>query len=189
MKRNKKTRGLLAALAVVATAVSTSWSASDSIVLLVTPQCNEVIVVSAAPEPYNFGSIAYGLTTHSTRAISVSNTGSCQDTWDLQVAPTGGGVAWTADTAPGTDVFSLSAKFTAAATTTQPATSGFDANDIVDDGAATPCTASKFDGDATCIDVPAGGVRNLWFKLALPLASTDPTQVEHTLTVTVTTAP
>ena len=187
MNQRKRIAGLLTA-ALLTGMSGTTWAATDTIELRVTPQCSEAIVVSAAPEPYNFGSIGYALTTHSTRAISVSNTGSCTDSWDLQVADSAP-EPWTAGAAAGADAYVLSAVFNSG--TTQPDTSLFDVDDVIDDGAATTCTASKYDGDQTCLNVPTGGpgARNLWFKLALPLTSTDTAQDEHILTVTVTTTP
>ena len=199
---NKSTKAGLAwvvsTLLVLFSAVPQGWSATDTITLTVTPTCSDAIVVSAAPEPYDFGTtIAYNQTTHSTRSITVQNTGTCADTWSLQATGNtvgGGGTVWTAGSnAEGISAnrYVLRAAFTSADTMPGSNTTTFDANGVVDDGSATTCTGTVYaGGGATCLDVPATGTntRYMWFRLELPSSSGDTsTGIQHTITVTLST--
>jgi hypothetical protein len=165
------------------------WPATSGTVdLEITPTCTEGITVSiAGPAPYQFGSVGYTLTTYSTRAVTVVNTGSCSDSWYLSVADSGA-QPWTAGAAAGVDTYSLKAVFNSG--TTQPTYDTFDDTNDVVDGTPELCDGTKFDGDESCQNVLAASgsdSRNLWFKLVMPTESTDASQNVHTLTVTVAT--
>lgn len=178
---------LMSAALVVWTSVPAAFAVTtDSIVLTVTPSCTRGITVSAAPEPYDFGSVAFNTSTHSTRAVTVTNDASstCADTWDLQAANSGGTPVWdTVTSAPAADAYRLSALFN----TGLPLETDFGANDYVNDASATLCDATKFAGGVTCLNVPVNTSRSLWFKLEMPSSSTEATAVTHTITVTITT--
>ncbi len=163
------------------------FAASDTIDLTVTPTCpTRSITVTAAPEPYDFESVDLGLTTLSTRAVTVTNTASgCADTWSLDVAENnGGGATWNPGASPGEDVYTLKALFNA----TAPGAGDFSANDVVD-GSAQACDAgsSEFTGSDICKDVANGNPQDLWFRLEMPTSTTASSPVTHTLTVTITT--
>ena len=193
MKTNKQLlAGALSALLAFSTALPQGAfaAASGTIDLTVTATCGtRAITITNDPTPYNFGSVALNITTHSTRAVSVANPGSatCADTWSLQVTANGGAPAWTAGSAKGTDTYELRAVFAVV----QPVSGGFtDTTDTVLQTASTACGGSNFvDGTGDCTDIAAGGgAQSLWFQLDLPSTSSgsaDPGL--HTITVTVST--
>jgi hypothetical protein len=143
-------------------------------------------VTVTAGDPYAFGNLIVGSSSHSATGVTVLNDGNVTSTYSLWVATTTAGSPWSIGTSlpTGPNVAVLSAGFHPS----RPAAAGFGAEDVVT-GAAALATGAVFtiDGSETGVAVPAGQNRSLWFRLDMPTVSD--TENQQTLTVTLTANP
>ncbi|MBK6879588.1 MAG: VCBS repeat-containing protein [Elusimicrobia bacterium] len=143
-------------------------------------------VTVTAGDPYAFGNLIVGSSSHSATGVTVLNDGNVTSTYSLWVATTTAGSPWSIGTSlpTGPNVAVLSAGFHPF----RPAAAAFGAEDVVT-GAAALATGAIFtiNGSETGVAVPAGQNRSLWFRLDMPTVSD--TENQQTLTVTLTANP
>jgi len=176
------------ALALALCTISPAWAATGTVDLTITPICTRGITVAlAAPTAYDFVSVAFNTTTHSTRAVAVTNTGTCKDTWQLQAADVTGTNNWTIGSAAAANTYVLRSVFNSG----MPGSSAFTASEDDLTGSLADCVLNgKFEtssGQACQLVNPAGSA-NMWFQLVTP-TSTNDTGIQHTIRVTVSTQP
>jgi hypothetical protein len=175
----KKTLAVLA-LVVGMGSLGNLWAATtDTIILRVTPLGTKDVTITDTE--YNFGTVAMGATTISTRGIVVTHSGSISQGYGLHISATNG--VWTASTAAGPNIYNLRALFNSNASGT------FAADDNVLTGSSVSATGLGlvYSGDqnasvAAAAVVP-GTTRDLWFRLAMPTSTLD--GAERTFTVMV----
>jgi hypothetical protein len=129
---------------------------------------------------YNFGSVAVGLSTQTTAAITVTYTGNVSSTFRLYASTvTPGGSPWSLATSTSSDQGRLFAGFNA----TQPGMGSFlSPEDVVLTGSQT-CTASVFAIGETCVGVAPGSTRTLWLRWDMPGQSSTEAPQQIQLTV------
>ncbi len=152
----------------------------DTMVITVTPGGVTYAVTITSPQVggYAFGVVNIGLTTISTEAISVQNSGNISAYFSLAVADTtGGGNAWANDLSAATTTYAMYALFNA----TQPAEASFNGatNNVP---AAVPGAAATRHGQASTKTGP-GLSQNLWLRLGMPTGVAE--NGEHTLVLSV----
>lgn len=172
---------LAAALALLAGLKTGAWAVNpDTLGLIV--DVSAPLSVNIVQASYDFTPLAAqvgaGAVTRSETAVGVDNdTTGTIETYQLSVTNPSG---WTAGAAAGVSVYNLRAVFNA----TLPLDGDFLADDDLTTTAQTATAAVFSTGGQTGVSVaPSGGAeRSLWFRLALPTATT---AGERTITVTV----
>ncbi len=143
-------------------------------------------VTVTAGDPYAFGNLIVGSSSHSANGVTVLNDGNVTSTYSLAVATTTAGSPWSIGTSLPTapNVAVVSAGFHGV----RPLLGDFAPDDVVT-GMASLCTGAVFsiDGTETGAAVPAGQNRTLWFRLDMPTASDS--EAAQDLTVTLTANP
>jgi hypothetical protein len=152
----------------------------DTMTITVTPGGVNYAVTISSPfvTGYNFGTVNVGVTTVSTAAISVQNSGNISEYFSLAVVDaTGGGLAWTNAAAPANVTYTMQGLFQSA----QPLSANFAGagNNIP---AAIPGTAANKFGQGTTQTLPAASA-NLWLQLQMPTGVAD--TGAHTLVLSV----
>jgi hypothetical protein len=161
---------------------------TDSIVVSVTPSglVFGVSISSPYAAGYNFGTVALASTTGSTRAITVTSSGTLSEYFTMSVADPGTN-PWSpvsTDVTPSTiDQYELQGHFTVA--NAQPLDSAFvtAANaDVIQSGMQMPA-GSLFNQSSK---VAPGNSLYLWLKLKMPASITDNTAAQRNLVLSVT---
>ncbi len=152
----------------------------DTMTITVTPGGVTYAVTITSPQVggYAFGVVNVGLTTISTEAISVQNSGNIAAYFSLGVVDTtGGGNAWANNLTAATTTYAMYALFNA----TQPAEASFDGatNNVPE---AAPGAAATRHGQASTKTNP-GISQNLWLRLGMPTGVAESGQ--HTLVLSV----
>ena len=189
----KKNAGLwiLAATAVVL-AMKAPAQADTSFALDIKVSINATKALTVGSTHYNFGALAVNTSSVSATAVLVTNTsGALVETYTLQganAASTSGGTTWSIVASTGVvDQYVLAGQFgTAASVNTDAAW----ANDALTTSAivATDSVIGNGTPGETGLNVsPLAGsnTRNLWFRIITPLAVSDTTQRNATLTLAV----
>lgn len=143
-------------------------------------------VTVTSGDPYVFGTLSVGASSHTVTVVTVENDGNIASTYSLSAATTTAGSPWTIGTVLPTsaDVVVVSGVFHP----TRPALGDFAAEDVITGaGAASTTTVYSVDGSETGASVPVSGVRNLWFRLDMP--TTSATEATQDITVTITAGP
>ncbi|MDP3541709.1 MAG: hypothetical protein Q8T11_04490, partial [Elusimicrobiota bacterium] len=113
------------------------------------------------------GVTAMSTTVLITTSTVLTNTGNVKETYWIRAATATAGSPWRVGAVPGSDqlvVWSL-------VNPTEPATGDFADEDKALE-TETSCSASAYaTGAGTCVQVPVGGTRTLWFKIATPLTT------------------
>jgi hypothetical protein len=156
------------------------WSAASTPVSMTIPVGVRSLTIDVAD--YNFGLVPLSASTRTVSAITVTYTGNIASTFRVSAATVTVGSPWFVAAAPGADAVTLYGLFAAA----QPAATDFLAEDVLSTSSQ-GCTASIFAGDQTCVAVPSGTTRTLWFRLDMPLTSS--TDQEQHIQVTVEAGP
>ena len=135
----------------------------DTMTITVTPGNVNYAVTISSPyaSGYNFGTVNLGLTTVSTQAIGVQNTGTLSAFYALSVVDTTGGNAWTNSTSATHNTYAMQGLFQA----NQPLESTFagGANNI----AGSPTTGENKYGQTSTKTNPSASL-NLWLNLLMP---------------------
>lgn len=169
---------------------STSYTALGS----ATTNPAGTVGVTVTLDPYDFESVVMNSTTHSTRAITVTNTGDVSADFSLHANTTTVNSPWTlahtVGTGAGFDRLLLQGAFASGA----PSSSDFEAFTTVISTTTRAASATVYtiDGSYTGAAVPASAGRSLWFKLTLPTSTSlgnPPGQQEITITVTADQSP
>jgi len=136
------------------------------------------ISVNVLEDALSLGSVAIGGTKVSSAGVTVTNDGSgVNETYSLSLTNPSG---WTASsTAAGTEIYVLDAGFANSVS----AIAWSEANHALSTSAVL-CSATKFAGDQTGINVPKDAARKLWFQFKAPTATT--VTSEQSIVVTVT---
>jgi hypothetical protein len=142
----------------------------DTMTITVTPGGVTYSVTISSPflSGYNFGTVNVGVTTVSTVAIAVQNSGNISEYFSLGVVDTtGGGLAWTNAAAPNITTYTMQGLFQA----DQPESANFAGagNNIP---TAAPGTAANRFGQGTTRTLPAASA-NLWLQLQMPTGVAD----------------
>ncbi|MCG3204500.1 MAG: hypothetical protein KCHDKBKB_01215 [Elusimicrobia bacterium] len=119
------------------------------------------------------GTINLNTTLVISTGIVVTNSGNVTETFEFAATTATPGSPWHIGSSTATDQFVL----WAIANDTEPASTDFGSNDKLLDS-YTRCTASVIsNGGSTCVSVPIGESRTIWFKLGMPnLTTTADTQ-------------
>ncbi|MDI6704472.1 MAG: hypothetical protein QME40_07370 [bacterium] len=146
------------------------------------------ISVSIDPASYDFGAVALGSKSQSTTAITVTNDGNVNEDYSLNLTNPSP-PSWTAMTttgAPGAEKYTLEAAFDADGTIAWGNDQATPNDNHILTTTITACTASKYAGDQTGVNVPANGARTLYLRFWAPSSTGIFTQ--QTIPVTVTAA-
>ena len=151
-----------------------------------TPALINRSVTVTVGDPYLFGSLAVGSSSHTATAITLLNDGNIASTYSLSAATSTVGSPWSIGTALPTaaDVVVVSGGFHGS----RPALGAFGPEDVIT-GIDAPSSATKFslNGTATGVSVPVAATRDIWFRLDMP--TTSATESPQSVTVTVTAGP
>ena len=151
-----------------------------------TPALINRSVTVTVGDPYLFGSLAVGSSSHTATAITLLNDGNIASTYSLSAATSTVGSPWSIGTALPTaaDVVVVSGGFHGS----RPALGAFGPEDVIT-GTDAPASVTKFsiDGTATGVAVPVAATRDLWFRLDMP--TTSATESPQNVTITVTAGP
>jgi hypothetical protein len=163
---------------VMALAVAVSAYAAQSDTLAVKVRITPSISVNITEAELVLGDVAASGTKTSTTGVTVTNNGSgANETYSVSLANPS---TWTAvQDAAGVEKYVLNAAFDA------------DGSSIVWDNtkhaistAVVACSATKFAGDQTGINVPYNEARKLWFQFKAPTATSVTTEQSIVVTVT-----
>lgn len=161
------------------------WSLISNTASATPAPINRSVTVTAG-DPYLFGNLGVGASSHTATGVTVLNDGNVASTYSLSVATTTAGSPWAIGAAlpASANVAVVSAGFHPS----RPALGDFAAEDVM---TGTPALATgavyTIDGSETGVAVPAGQNRTLWFRLDMPTASD--TESTQDLTVTITANP
>ncbi len=151
-----------------------------------TPALINRSVTVTVGDPYLFGSLAVGSSSHTATAITLLNDGNIASTYSLSAATSTAGSPWSIGTAlpASADVVVVSGGFHGS----RPALGAFGPEDVIT-GTDAPASVTKFsiDGTATGVAVPVAATRDLWFRLDMP--TTSATESPQNVTITVTAGP
>ena len=136
--------------------------------------------VDITGDPYDFGTQNAGITTVSTRVITITNdTGGRTEDYQINGSNTAN---WTLAATSGAETFALFAMLNSI----QPASGDFGGTDDDLTTSGQNMSSTLFSGDEDGDDVVDTATRNLWFRLDTPTSSAS--QAEQTIVVTVTAA-
>jgi hypothetical protein len=171
---------VIVSLALCIFASTASYGAqSDSLTVKVT--VTPSLSVSIAETELALGQVAAGGTSLSTTGVTVTNDGSgINETYALSLTNPAG---WTASqTAAANETYVLNAAFDADGS----AITWDNANQALST-TAVACSATKFAGDQTGVNVPYNATRKLWFQFKAPTATTVGTEQGIAVTITAQT--
>ncbi|MBL0349237.1 MAG: VCBS repeat-containing protein [Elusimicrobia bacterium] len=151
-----------------------------------TPALINRSVTVTAGDPYLFGSLAVGSSSHTATAVTIQNDGNIASTYSLSAATTTAGSPWSIGNALPTsgDVVVVSGGFHGS----RPALGAFGPEDVIT-GTSAPSSATQFsiNGSVTGVSVPVAAARDIWFRLDMP--TTSATESPQDITVTITAGP
>lgn len=168
---------VLALLVFCISGVSSAYAGStDSLTVKVT--VTPSISVSITETELQLGSVPAGGTKFSATGATVTNDGSgINETYSLSLINPPG---WTASpTAPGVETYVLNGVFDADGTGIT-----WDNTNHALSTTPVPCSATKFAGDQTGVNVPYNAQRKLWFQFKSPTATTIGTEQSIGVTIT-----
>src|SRR5271165_709339 len=151
----------------------------DTMTITVTPGAPTYSVAITSPEVqgYDFSTVGIGVTTVSTKSISVQNHGNISEYFSLGVVDITATYAWTNAASPANTTYTMQGLFQ----TNQPLSSNFaGANNNVP--AAPPGTASGKFGQGTTQTTPTNS-QTLWLQLQMPTGVAETGQ--HTLVLSI----
>lgn len=172
----KRMQGILGLMLVMALPRAAAAATSDTVAVTVTIGCT--LSVNVTETTLNLGTVAPSGTIASTSGATVTNNGSgCNETYSLSLTNPSG---WTASqTAPGANQYVLNAAMDADGTGIT-----WGAANHALSTTPTACSATKFAGDQTCLNVAGAAGRKLWFQFLAPTSTSVTTQQSITVTVT-----
>jgi hypothetical protein len=140
-----------------------------------------ILSISLSTHSYDFGMVKMGVTTISTSAVTITNTGNDTETYSLSVATTGAKTIWGVGASTPTSLDTL--VFFNLFNSVQPSSNTFTSADVVT-GNPNTATGSVYAGNETAVSVPVGIDRHLWMRLDMPLYTSTTDQQLLNLTAT-----
>jgi hypothetical protein len=139
-----------------------------------------VLSVTVSTSAYNFGSVNLMGSTISISSVTVTNSGNIIELYSVRATTITAGSPWQIGTSQALNTFVLQAGFNG---NTQPPPPSFGGEDKLSQTDQL-CTATKFAIGESCVSVPVGATRGLWFRLDMPSASTTIEEQEIQVTIT-----
>jgi hypothetical protein len=142
-----------------------------------------ILSITLSTHSYDFGMVSMGVTTVSTSAVTITNTGNASETYSLSVTTTGAKTVWGIGTSTPTSMDTL-VMFNLF-NSVQPSSTTFNINDVV---TKSPTTASGtvYAGNETAVGISVGVARHLWMMLNMPLYTSTTDQQLLNVNVTAT---
>jgi hypothetical protein len=121
-----------------------------------------------------------GTTVVISTSIVLTNTGNVSETYLLRATTATAGSQWTIGASPWQDRFSA----WTVVNSTAAGTTDFNAAAQLADAFASCAPANFTMGNSNCVQVPVGGTRTIWVKIAMPLTTSDKTNASQNIQVT-----